>query len=267
MSTTTSVCYATAPLELEVNLLPIFDLEDSYLLCENTNGTEVVGPPMMDTGLSSADYSFEWQFNSGVIAGATASSYTATQAGTYSVTVTNLTTLCDNTVQTTVISSEPPILTAEVTSMVFADNATVEATVVGNGNYELSIDNGPWTTDTIFTGLSDGIHQIWARDITGCGEVMVEVLVIGYPLFFTPNGDGYNDTWNIFSLSDQLETKIYIFDRYGKLLKEIRPQGRGWDGTYNGALMPSSDYWFTVHYLDLSTNKIKQHKAHFTLKR
>jgi len=267
VSTTTSVCYATAPLELEVNLLPIFDLEDSYLLCENTNGTEVVGPPMMDTGLSSADYSFEWQFNSGVIAGATASSYTATQAGTYSVTVTNLTTLCDNTVQTTVISSEPPILTAEVTSMVFADNATVEATVVGNGNYELSIDNGPWTTDTIFTGLSDGIHQIWARDITGCGEVMVEVLVIGYPLFFTPNGDGYNDTWNIFSLSDQLETKIYIFDRYGKLLKEIRPQGRGWDGTYNGALMPSSDYWFTVHYLDLSTNKIKQHKAHFTLKR
>ncbi len=73
--------------------------------------------------------------------------------------------------------------------------------------------------------------------------------------------------WNIFSLSYQLESKIYIFDRYGKLLKEIRPQSRGWDGTYNGVLMPSSDYWFTVNYTDPKSNTVKEYRAHFALKR
>ena len=195
VSTTTSVCYAITSLELQVNLLPIFDLEPSYILCVNTNGTEVVSPPVMETRLSPADYSFEWRFNNTVIAGATGSSHTATQAGNYSVVVTNRTTLCENTGQTVVNSSEPPILTAEVTSAAFSDNATIQAQVSGSGNYELSIDNGPWTTDTLFTGLSEGIHEIWARDIIGCGQTRVELLVIGYPPFFTPNGDGYNETW------------------------------------------------------------------------
>jgi gliding motility-associated-like protein len=267
VSTTTSVCYATTALELRVNLLPIFDLDPSYILCLNSNGTEVVSSPVMDTGLSEADYSFEWSYNSTVIAGATGSSYTATQAGNYSVRVTNTTTMCENTAQTVVQGSEPPILTAEVTSAAFSDNATIEVQLSGSGDYELSIDNGPWTTDTVFTGLSAGIHEIWARDLIGCGQARVELLVIGYPPFFTPNGDGYNDTWNIFSLSDQLESKIYIFDRYGKLLKEISPQGRGWDGIYNGALMPSSDYWFTVNYRDPNTDVVKEFRAHFTLKR
>ena len=59
---------------------------------------------------------------------------------------------------------------------------------------------------------------------------------------------------------------IYIFDRYGKLLKEIRPSGRGWDGTYNGNLMPTNDYWFTLYYRDPATGENKQLSAHFTLK-
>ncbi|RCT56488.1 T9SS type B sorting domain-containing protein, partial [Winogradskyella sp. KYW1333] len=58
-----------------------------------------------------------------------------------------------------------------------------------------------------------------------------------------------------------------IFDRYGKLLKQISPTGSGWDGTYNGNSMPSNDYWFTVEYDEPITNQRKELKAHFTLKR
>jgi gliding motility-associated-like protein len=47
-------------------------------------------------------------------------------------------------------------------------------------------------------------------------------------------------------LVGQPGAKISIFDRYGKLLKQISSTGAGWDGTYNGYLMPSDDYWFTV---------------------
>jgi gliding motility-associated-like protein len=42
----------------------------------------------------------------------------------------------------------------------------------------------------------------------------------------------------------------YVFDRYGKLLKQLYPNGPGWDGTYNGQPMPADDYWFYISYLE-----------------
>ncbi|MES2410890.1 MAG: T9SS type B sorting domain-containing protein, partial [Bacteroidota bacterium] len=79
------------------------------------------------------------------------------------------------------------------------------------------------------------------------------------------NGDGIHDTWNIVGLGDQPNAKIYIFDRYGKLMKQISSTGQGWDGIYNGHLLPSDDYWFTVDFTEGAT--VKQFKAHFSLKR
>ncbi|NJM78616.1 MAG: T9SS type B sorting domain-containing protein [Flavobacterium sp.] len=92
-----------------------------------------------------------------------------------------------------------------------------------------------------------------------------EIEVIDYPKFFTPNGDGFNDTWNIFGLSSIPNTKIFIFDRYGKLIKQISPAGLGWDGSFNGEQLPSTDYWFTVEYEE--NQQAKVFKAHFALKR
>ncbi|MEO1033296.1 MAG: T9SS type B sorting domain-containing protein, partial [Bacteroidota bacterium] len=60
----------------------------------------------------------------------------------------------------------------------------------------------------------------------------------------------------------QRNTSILIFDRHGKLLRELDPLGPGWDGTYNGAKMPSSDYWFKVELQDGRT-----FTSHFSLKR
>ena len=91
--------------------------------------------------------------------------------------------------------------------------------------------------------------------------------MIGYPKFFTPNGDGYHDTWNIIGMTVKSSSKIYIFDRYGKLLKQISPTGKGWDGTFNGERLPSSDYWFVLDYNEPVTVEINQLRANFTLKR
>ncbi|WP_373518854.1 T9SS type B sorting domain-containing protein [Pricia sp.] len=55
---------------------------------------------------------------------------------------------------------------------------------------------------------------------------------------------------------------IFIFDRYGNLLGQIESRGLGWDGTYNGKSMPSSDYWFMAIGLNG-----KEFKGHLALKR
>jgi gliding motility-associated-like protein len=89
--------------------------------------------------------------------------------------------------------------------------------------------------------------------------------LINSPKFFTPNGDGFNETWNIIGLPVQNKSVIYIFDRYGKLLKELDPNGPGWDGTYNGYPLPSDDYWFSIAYTE--NNVAREYRSHFSLKR
>ncbi|OMP29822.1 T9SS type B sorting domain-containing protein [Mangrovimonas sp. DI 80] len=174
---------------------------------------------------------------------------------------------CYELVTLQLLKSTAPTLVAEVASEIFADIHVIVASATGNGSYEYSLDGGPWQESGVFEDVTLGEHVVTARDIMGCGETSATVTVIDYPLFFTPNDDGYNDTWNIVGFSDQSATKIYIFDRLGKLLKQISPTGSGWDGTYNGAPMPSSDYWFLLEYMEPSTGQSKELRAHFTLKR
>ena len=265
----TLVCFAVAPLTLQVNRLPEFDLDDSYVLCINTNGTEVLNTPVLDTGLSDAAYFFEWTFNGTVLASETSSSLMATQAGTYSIIVTDISssmvTSCSSMDTAEVIESEPPLLVAGVVTQLFGNSNVIEAVATGIGDYEYNLDGGPWQDSGVFNDVSSGLRVITARDKLGCGIASVEVLVIDYPLYFTPNGDNNHDTWNITGIESS--AIIYIFDRYGKLIKELSPTGSGWDGTFNGNMLPTSDYWFKVIYKEPLTGNPKEFKAHFTLKR
>ncbi|WP_296378672.1 choice-of-anchor L domain-containing protein [Winogradskyella sp.] len=266
------ICFEVQPVPLRVNPIPDFDLDDLYILCTTTNGSEVVPvPPVLDTQLSTTDYSFEWSLDGAVLPTETGSSLTPTVGGTYSVVVTDITTStltrCTNVDEAIVLESEVPIVVAEVTSQAFAGNHTVEATTTNTGDFEYSLDLGPWQDNGSFENVRPGVRTVYARDINGCGIGSVTILVIDYPLYFTPNGDGNHDTWNIVGIGTQPSAKIYIFDRYGKLLKQLSPTSSGWDGTYQGNLMPTDDYWFTIEYIEPLTGETKQQTAHFTLKR
>ena len=86
---------------------------------------------------------------------------------------------------------------------------------------------------------------------TDCFEqsFTTEILSTVPPRFFTPNNDGQNDRWIVPNSVNKIST-VYIFDRYGKLLKELRDIPSGWDGTYNNQRLPNGDYWFKMVYFD-----------------
>lgn len=152
----------------------------------------------------------------------------------------------------------------------FESNQTITVTVDGYGTYQYSLDEGDKQDSPVFESVSLEDHKITVWDVEGngnpCKEFTIEnVSTIDYPHYFTPNGDGINDTWNIVGLKKQTDAKIYIFDREGKLVKQVSPDGQGWDGTRNENLMPSTDYWFTVDYTEQKLSK--QFKSHFSLKR
>lgn len=262
-----SFCFATTTLSLEVNLLPEFSFDDNYVICVNTNGTETLGPPLLETGLSALDYTFEWFLNGTAIVGANAPSYLAMQPGAYSIIVTDIISNCPRTETTTVSESSPPIVVANVSSLAFSDNNIIEVDAQGSGDYEYSLDGGPWQDSNIFENVAPGEHTVTVRDKIGCGFASATVIVMDYPKYFTPNGDGYHDTWRITGIDSQPDATIYIFDRYGKLIKQLHPLGDGWDGTFNGYNLPASDYWFTVQYIEPRDGQLRTFKAHFALKR
>ena len=264
-----SECYAISELTLMVLSLPIIELEDQYVLCRDTNATEVI-----NTNLDPNNYSFEWYFNDTLLSGETEASLEPSNTGTYSViAIDNITGCPSLPINTSVIFNEAPIITT-VTTAAFANqhNITVTATSA-TSLHEFSIDGVNWFMNTpnnnsyTFSDVTPGEYTIFVRDTIGCGEDTVTVMIIDYPLYFTPNGDGTNDTWNIYAIRNQPDAIIYIFNRYGKLLKQLTPTGAGWDGTYNGNPMPTNDYWFTVEYIEPTTNVKKIMKSHFTLKR
>ncbi|MNK06536.1 Microbial collagenase precursor [compost metagenome] len=186
--------------------------------------------------------------------------------GIYSVIVTN-NVGCSNTKIITVTASNIATIDDVIVNDL-RDNNTVTIIASPTGNidttylYSLDKPNGPYQTSNLFEYVPAGTHTVYVYDTNGCGVASQEITVLSIPKFFTPNGDGINDTWNIIGINAHFygNSKIYIFDRYGKFLADVNPKGIGWDGIYNGSKLPSTDYWYV-----LQLDNGRTVKGHFSL--
>ncbi len=258
-----TACTATIILPFIVNPTPKINLIDRKLIC--LPDTQITLDAGIVDGTPTTDYTYQWYFNGAAISGQTNSSLIVSNEGLYSVDVTNVYN-CTQTQNITVIGSEIAHF-SDIHIEDLSDINTLLITVTGSGDYEYALDdiNGPYRDSNFFTNVPMGIHDVYIRDSNGCGIVgPITIPVLGIPQFFTPNGDGFNDTWNAKGVSKDFNylSTIYIFDRFGKLLKQIGTTGDGWDGTFNGRLMPSDDYWYSIQFEDG-----RSAKGHFALKR
>ena len=164
-----------------------------------------------------------------------------------------------------------PVLQEVIVRDDLSDNNIVEIVVANlDGSYEYALNGGEFQDDPVFNNVPPGINTVIINDKNGCGITEpIEFLVVGYPKFFTPNADGIHDRWNVYGISTLIDPVVFIFDRYGKLLKQIDETTIGWDGTFNGRPMPSSDYWFRMDYSRDEGGIIvaRAIRTHFTLKR
>ena len=252
-----NACYGISEIELTVFELPNIETEFETLYCLKTFPETIVLNAGIINDLPN-NYLFNWS------TGENTATIEVNTPGTYTVNVSN-TNGCSKTRTITVLPSNTATITnIEVTDA--SEHNSISVFVTGEGDYEYALDdsNGPYQDANIFENVLPGLYTIFVRDKNNCGIVDELVSVIGFPKFFTPNNDTENDFWQVKGISRQFQpnTLILIFDRYGKLLKELDPLSRGWDGTYNGAKMPTSDYWFKVQLEDGRT-----FTSHFTLKR
>jgi gliding motility-associated-like protein len=278
-------CYETTTVDIVTEQIPepiITTIGGVNVLCVNFTDDSIERPlQLVAENVIVGNYTYQWFEGGTAIPGA--------NNATYDIPFDPLNLDRDYTVQMTSTSTLACSVTSDVFTVIqsgqavaidggytitnaFADNQIITVTIDGYGapDYQFSLDDGPLQTSPIFENVGLGSHIIYVWDIKGqpfaCDPLeLLNVQTIDYPYYFTPNGDGIHDTWNINGLINQPSAKIYIFDRYGKLIKQISPISPGWDGTYNGNMLPSTDYWFTVDFTEASG--IKQFKAHFSLKR
>ncbi len=278
--------YATATNSLNCNdqqaftftVHPLLNLTlPQGIICVDPITNDLIQSHTIQTGLNPAEFTVNWYLNGNLMG--TGVNYTALEAGVYNVEFIKLTpdvgTDCNyNNTTVTIIQSSPAVANFTVSQEFDTNNTFITVNITnGFGNYLFQLEypdgtTGAFQSSNVFTNLEPGEYFVNIYDALGnCSPTQIgPIYIIHYPNYFTPNGDGVHETWNIFDLAQQPDSIISIFDRYGKLLKQITPSGIGWDGKYNGKDMPSSDYWFTVEYTT-QTNQKGVFKSHFTLKR
>lgn len=257
---TTCKAYLTIP--LIVYPVPEIELFGDELICsDNPLFTKELNAGLIDETTIS-NYSYQWYLNNNAISGATGYRLTVNTEGIYTVKVTNSNDCVRTRTITVAASNIAAIQNVQIVDL--TNENTVTILISGLGDYEFSLDNENYQDSNYFINVPSGVYTVFVRDKKGCGSVSKEISVLGIPNYFTPNGDGYNDCWNIKGINSRFNAKtiIYIFDRYGKLLNQFSPLSLGWDGTFNGNQMPSSDYWYSVQFEDGRVVK-----GHFSLKR
>lgn len=261
VTTDTNQCYAISELTLNVLFTPQLLEDESVLYCLNNFPETITLVGGVTNGIANTFY-YQWLFN-GTDTSITTPFIEANQIGVYTVIVTDPNGCFNSRDITLFASNKPTIENLEFTELTANNTATI--TVSGEGDYEFAIDNAFnfYQNENTFSNLEPGFHTIYVRDKNGCGNVSIDFSILGFPQYFTPNGDTFNEVWKPFGTSRDFNSnlELLIFNRYGKLLSKTTSL-KGWDGTLKGANLPSSDYWFIINHPNG-----KQYKGHFALLR
>lgn len=240
-----NVCPDIVSFTVQVGRTPQLFMSEREYLCEDIGFVTITA----DSGFDS----YLW-----TPGGETTQSITVTAPGQYTVTVASGG--CIESLAVNVIPvAQPEIREVEIFDWTQDDNGFTVITDVPE-MYLYSLDAVNYQESNTFTGLPTGIYTVYVRDRQGCKATEKEVVLMYYPKFFTPNGDGQNETWRIPFSFKEADLKVYVYDRYGKLITGFPSQSNGWDGTLNGYPLPATDYWFVVQRQD---GRI--HRGHFSL--
>lgn len=235
------------PVNIVVYTPPVVT-DEEVVLCE----TQTV---LLDAKITGATY--KWS------TGETTQTISISIPGTYTVEVTSpAPENCTSTKTITVIEYKKPII-----KNINVNERTVSINLENTEDYfEFSVDGQDYQSSNIFYDVPGGLQTAYVKvknNQCNINEVNQNFIVLVFPTFFTPNGDTFNDLWEVTGMENFPQAEVTIFDRYGKLIIKLNGSKMSWDGTFNKALLPASDYWYALKV----DNTTPFFNGHFSLKR
>jgi gliding motility-associated-like protein len=240
--------------------LTLFSVTTSGTGTVTVNGTLVEYTPAVDfNGTEEVSYTV----SDGLLTSAGVLTITVTPVNDAPIAIEDIASVLENAFMTSIdvisndIDVDGDILT--LTDVSYSGLGTVVVNVD-----EFSVDYTPAPnfigTEVINYSVTDGIlssEGVLKINVITPEEIQITKPELNIPKFFTPNGDGINDTWNIKwnNVSNYRIIEVNIYNRYGKILKKLTSFDNGWDGTYNGKLMPPNDYWVAIKLVPMNETK------------
>lgn len=246
--------------------MPNFEVEPDQIVCLNLT------PKLLEVYNAGGNYNYEWYDENLTLLGQ-AEYQPITKGGIYTVFASS--NLGCVSLPRTITVSESIIATISEDDVKIVDDSDnnsitikTENNNLGIGDYEFSLNDmyGFYQDEPYFENIPPGIHTIFVRDKNDCGIAFIDVSVVGFPRFFTPNNDGYNDVWKVLGVNSYFypSSNISIFDRFGKLITQFNIEDNGWNGLFNGKQLISNDYWYSLELTDRN-GFVRTKKGHFSL--
>lgn len=241
------------------NTPPVFEiLNDNYVLCAD------IGYVDLEIINFQGNYKYIWKKEGQILSGESAV-ISVNSSGTYTVIAVSEAGCESQELTINVRNSEKATITKDdVVITDDSDNNSIRITNsnLGSGEYQFAIDDefGTYKSDGIFENLTTGVHTLFIKDVGGCGTEKYIFSILAYTKFFTPNQDGTNDIWKISGYDKTFFTsaEISIFNRFGNLLYKFNENSEGWDGSYQGKILPTNSYWFRIRLTDINGATIEK---------
>lgn len=235
------------PVNIIVYTPPVVTNEE-IILCE----TQTV---LLDAKITGVTY--KWS------TGETTQTVSVSTSGTYTVEVTSpAPENCTSIKTITVIEYKKPII-----KNIDVNQRTVVINLTNTADYfEFSVDGINYQTSNTFYDVPGGLQTAYVRvkdNQCNINETTQNFVVLIFPAFFTPNGDTFNDLWEVTGMENFPQAQVTIFDRFGKFIAQLNYSKMSWDGTLNKTPLPASDYWYALKI----DNTTPVFRGHFSLKR
>jgi gliding motility-associated-like protein len=231
---------------------PVIGLRDTLQVCYTQAPV-----PLAVTAYPSTQY--RWN------TGDTTAIIQATQSGWYTVKAYNP---CNARQDSLFLSITPEVKALLPDDTVFCEGSS-KVLDAGNAGASYAWSTGE-TTRTIQV-YQPGTY--WVRIRGGC-NVIVDTSTIVFvpeevgafiPNVFTPNGDGFNDTFYGFALNTP-DYRMSIYNRWGEAVFHAADPFTGWDGRHKGIAVPPGVYYYLITATDCSRRKVS-YKGYVSLLR
>lgn len=127
-------------------------------------------------------------------------------------------------------------------------NVAIETTTT-QINYTWS--NGETTASV--SNLENGDYQVTVSDGNG-QDTVINFTIENLPCepkpenHFTPNNDGFNDTWSIRNINSFPEFDLYVYNRWGQQVHHQTGIYIPWDGRSLTMPLPDATYYYVLYF-------------------